>query len=80
MENEEYIESGLSVGTMKIANKYEIFTEKEIDAINNKIPELDERVGVIEDEIDVINSCYDNYLIRKIRNKEKIDIFLCVVY
>ena len=50
----------LSVGTMKIANKYEIFTEEEIDAINNKIPELDERVGVIEDEIDEINSSLDN--------------------
>ena len=49
----------LSVGTMKIANKYEIFTEEEIDAINNKIPELDERVGVIEDEIDEINSSLD---------------------
>ena len=46
----------LSVGTMKIANKYEIFTEEEIDAINNKIPELDERVGVIEDEIEEINT------------------------
>ena len=61
MENEEYldIKEGLSVGTMKIANKYEIFTEEEIDAINNKIPELDERVGVIEDEIDEINSSLD---------------------
>ena len=62
MENEEYldIKEGLSVGTMKIANKYEIFTEEEIDAINNKIPELDERVGVIEDEIDEINSSLEN--------------------
>ena len=60
MDNEQYIESGLSVGTMKIANKYEIFTEEEIDAINNKIPELDERVDVIEDEIEEINSSLDD--------------------
>ena len=62
MENEEYldIKEGLSVGTMKIANKYEIFTEEEIDAINNKIPELDDRVGVIEDEIEEINTSLDN--------------------
>ena len=60
MDNEQYIESGLSVGTTKIANKYEIFTEEEIDAINNKIPELDERVGIIEDEIDEINSSLDS--------------------
>ena len=54
MDNEEHlvIEDGLSVGTMKIANKYEMFTEKEVDAINNKIPELDERVGIVEDEIE----------------------------
>ena len=57
MENEEYldIEDGLSVGTMKITNKYEIFTEEEIDNINNKIPELDERVGVVESEVVEIN-------------------------
>ena len=62
MENEEYldIKDGLSVGTMKIGNKYEIFTEEEIDAINDKIPELDKRVGVIEDEIEEINSSLDN--------------------
>ena len=62
MNDEQYIniEDGLSVGTMKISNKYEIFTEEEVDAINNKIPELDERVGVIEDEIDEINSSLDN--------------------
>lgn len=54
MDNEQYIniESGLSVGAVKIGNKYEIFTEEEIDAINNKIPELDERVDVIEDQTD----------------------------
>lgn len=59
MDNEQCIESGLSVGSMKIANKYEIFTEEEVDIINNKIPELDERVGVIEDEIEEINSSLD---------------------
>ena len=54
MENEEYldIKEGLSVGTMKIGNKYEIFTEEEIDAINNKIPELDERVGEISSSLE----------------------------
>ena len=50
----------LSVGVTKIVNKYEIFTEEEVDYINNKIPELDERVGVIEDEIEEINSSLDN--------------------
>ena len=60
MENEQYIESGLSVGTTKIANKYEIFTEEEVDIINNKIPELDERVTIIEYEIEDINSSLDN--------------------
>ena len=65
MENEEYIESGLSVGTVKIANKYEIFTEEEVDAINNKIPELDERVGNIESDIEEINSSLDNIEIIK---------------
>ena len=50
----------LSVGAIKIADKYEIFDKKEIDAINNKIPELDERVDVIKDEIDEINSSLDN--------------------
>ena len=53
----------LSVGTTKIANKYEIFTEEEIDAINNKIPELDKRVGDIEDEIEEINSSLDKNVI-----------------
>ena len=76
MDNEEYIESGLSVGTMKIANKYEIFTEEEIDFINNVIPELDERVEEINSSFEK-SIYYENYLTRKIRNKEKIDIFLC---
>ena len=70
MDNEQYIESGLSVGTTKIANNYEIFTEEEVDAINNKIPELDERVGVIEDEIEEINSSLDDKAnISEINNK-----------
>ena len=42
----------LSVGAVKIANKYEIFTEEEIDAINNKIPELDKRVDNIKEHLD----------------------------
>ena len=73
MENEEYldIKEGLSVGTMKIANKYELFTDAEVDAINNKIPELDERVDVIEDEIDEINSSLDNKMV-EIENKLRI--------
>ena len=50
----------LSVGAIKIGDKHDIFTEEEIDNINNKIPELDERVGVIEDEIDEINSSLDD--------------------
>ena len=41
----------LSVGAVKIADKYEILTEEEIDNVN-KIPELDERVGVIEGELE----------------------------
>ena len=60
MDNEQYIESGLSVGTTKIANKYDIFTEEEVDIINNKIPELDERVSIIEYEIEDINSSLDS--------------------
>ena len=63
MDNEQYIESGLSVGTMKIANKYEIFTEEEIDAINNKIPELEERVGVVEDETRNIQQQVNNLVL-----------------
>ena len=53
MDDEQYIdiEDGLSVGAMIIANKHEIFTEEEIDNIN-KIPELDERVDIIENEIE----------------------------
>lgn len=76
MDNEQYIESGLSVGTIKIANKYEIFSEEEVDIINNKIPELDERVEEINLSLEN-NIYYENYLTRKIRSKEKIDIFLC---
>ena len=49
----------LSVGAVKIADKNEMFTEEEINNID-KIPELDERVDVIEDEIEEINSSLDN--------------------
>ena len=41
----------LSVGSVKVADKYELFTEEEIDNIN-KIPELEERVDIVEDEIE----------------------------
>ena len=50
----------LSVGAVKYVDPNDIFTEEEIDAINNKIPELDERVGVVEDEIEEINSSLDS--------------------
>ena len=56
MENEEYIESGLSVGAVKYVDPNEIITEEEYNYIKNKVPELDGRVGVIEDEIEEINS------------------------
>ena len=41
----------LSVGAVKYADQNEIFTEEELNNIKNKIPELDEKVGVIDDEI-----------------------------
>ena len=58
MENEEYldIKEGLSVGAVKYANPNEIITEAEYNYIKNKVPELDNRVGVIEE----INSSLDN--------------------
>ena len=62
MENEEYldIEDGLSVGAVKYVDPNEIITEEEYNYIKNKIPELDERVGVIENEIEEINSSLEN--------------------
>ena len=50
----------LSVGAVKYVDLNEIITEEEFNNINNKIPELDGRVGVIEDEIEEINSSLDN--------------------
>ena len=41
----------LSVGAIKIGDKHDIFTEEEIDNIN-KIPELDERIDIVEDELE----------------------------
>ena len=41
----------LSVGAIKIGDKYDIFTKEEINNIN-KIPELEERVDIVEDELD----------------------------
>ena len=60
MENEEYIESGLSVGAVKYVDPNEIITEAEYNYIKNKVPELDGRVGVIENEIEEINSSLDD--------------------
>ena len=50
----------LSVGAVKYVDPNEMITEEDFDYIKNKIPELDGRVGVIEDEIDEINSSLDN--------------------
>lgn len=62
MENEEYldIEDGLSVGAMKYVDPNEIITEEEYNYIKNKVPELNGRVGDIEDDIEEINSSLDN--------------------
>lgn len=56
MENEQYIESGLSVGAIKYADLNEIITEEHVDYIDNKIYELDRRTYNIEDEIEKISS------------------------
>ena len=50
----------LSVGAVKYVDPNEIITEEEYNYIKNKVPELDERVDVIEDEIEEINSSLDN--------------------
>ena len=42
----------LSVGAVKIADKYEILTEEEIHNIDDKIPELEKRVDIVEDELE----------------------------
>lgn len=62
MDDEQYIniEDGLSVGAVKYADPNEIITEEEYSYIKNKVPELDERVGIIDDEIKEINSSLDN--------------------
>ena len=62
MDDEQYIniEDGLSVGAVKYVDPSEIITEEDFNYIKNKIPELDERVGVIDDEIKEINSSLDN--------------------
>ena len=41
----------LSVGAIGIGSKYDIFTKEEIDNID-KIPELDERIDIVEDEME----------------------------
>lgn len=50
----------LSVGAVKYVDPNEIITEEEYNYIKNKIPELDGRVGIIEDDIEEINSSLDN--------------------
>ena len=60
MDNEQYIESGLSVGAIKYADLNEIITEEHVDYIDNKIYELDRRAYDIEDDIEEINSSLDN--------------------
>ena len=60
----------LSVGAVKIANKYEIFTEEEVDIINNKIPELDRRAYDIEDDIEEINSSLETIKSEKATKSE----------
>ena len=50
----------LSVGAVKYADPNEIFTEEELNNIKNKIPELDEKVGVIDNEIKEINSSLEH--------------------
>ena len=73
MDDEQYlnIEDGLSVGAIKYIDPNEMITEEDFDYIKNKIPELDGRVGVIEDEIDEINSSLeDNTIeINNLKNK-----------
>ena len=49
----------LSVGAVKYVDPNEIITEAEYNYIKNKVPELNGRVGVIEDNIDEINSSLD---------------------
>ena len=61
MDNEEYIESGLSVGAIKYADLNEIITEEHVDYIDNKIFELDRRTYNIEDEIEEVNSSLNKH-------------------
>ena len=50
----------LSVGAVKYVDPNEMITEEEYNYIKNKVPELDGRVGDIEDEIEEINLSLDN--------------------
>ena len=52
MDDEQYIESGLSVGAVTIVDTNGLITEEELNYINNKIAELDENVSVIENELE----------------------------
>jgi hypothetical protein len=62
MDDEQYIniEDGLSVGAIKYVDPNEIITEEDFKYIINKIPELDERVGNIDDDIEEINSSLED--------------------
>lgn len=55
----------LSVGAVKYTDPNEMITEEEYEYIKNKVPELDGRVGVIEDDIEEINSSLDNITLLK---------------
>ena len=46
----------LSVGAVKYVEPNEIITEEEYNYIKNKVPELNGRVDIVEDEIEEINS------------------------
>ena len=56
----------LSVGVVKYVDPNEIITEEEYNYIKNKVPELDGRVGIIEDEIEEINTSLEHNMNKKI--------------
>ena len=67
----------LSVGAVKYVDPNEIITEEEYNYIKNKVPELDGRVGDIEDEIEEINTSLDDIVhLCKDDSKEGIESFI----
>ena len=58
----------LSVGAVKYVDPNEIITEEEYNYIKNKVPELNGRVGDIENEIEEINSSLDNKALKTFVN------------